>query len=481
MERKAHVIDEQRPISGGGEVKEWQAAFGGIADTQDGVWFRKMASSLPYIAFEVDNAGNLLYANPVLISVIGYGPEDFKTGLNAQQIVAIGDMDKLRKDILNRVMGIQTGRPEYTLISKKGNPIPVEVFAAPILDDDKFPVGLRGIAFDISERKRNVEEVVQNALELDRVFNTAAGAMCIINKDFSIRRMNNEFAVTFGIDPAGAVGRKCHELLRRICCDQMQCPMSMVLNGANRVEQEIEVDIASGDKASFHITVVPYCDSSGEALGMVSNFRNITDMKLVQKQLQQASLLASLGEMTAGIAHEVNNPLSSILLYSELLMAGDIPPKMRKDLRLIHDEAERAARTMSELLNYARGIETSVSKVNLNTLVKKVLEVRSYQHGVKNIRVIRKLSKMPLYTRGDPNQLTQVIMNIVMNAEDSLSEKKGGDITVASEVGSKWGRLIISDTGKGINEENLQKVFFHSFRLRKLPSVPVWGSRYATA
>ena len=57
---------------------------------------------------------------------------------------------------------------------------------------------------------------------------------------------------------------------------------------------------------------------------MVSNFRNITDMKLVQKQLQQASLLASLGEMTAGIAHEVNNPLSSILLYSELLMAGDI-------------------------------------------------------------------------------------------------------------------------------------------------------------
>ena len=250
---------------------------------------------------------------------------------------------------------------------------------------------MRGIAFDITERRRSEETVRQNALELDRVFNTAAGAMCIINKDFSIRRMNNEFAATFGLDASDSVGRKCHEMLKHICCDRMQCPMSMVLNGANRIEQETETDTATGERASFHLTVVPYCDSNGEVLGIVFNFRNITDMKVVQKQLQQASLLASLGEMTAGIAHEVNNPLSSILLYSELLMAGDIHPKMRKDLRLIHDEAERAARTMSELLNYARGIEAAVRKVNLNVLVRKVLEVRKYQHGVKNVRVIRKL------------------------------------------------------------------------------------------
>jgi signal transduction histidine kinase len=93
--------------------------------------------------------------------------------------------------------------------------------------------------------------------------------------------------------------------------------------------------------------------------------------------------------------------------------------------------------------------------------------VRSYQHGVKNIRVLRKLSRAPLYTLGDANQLTQVIMNIVMNAEDSLSEKRGGDITITTEVGSKWGRLIVSDSGKGINEENLQKIFFPFFTTKK--------------
>lgn len=438
-----------------------------IDPSQGGVWFRKLANSLPYLAFELDNSGNLMFANPVLMKITGFTQEDFKTDLNAQQLVDSRDMDKLRNDILKRVMGVQMGRSEYTILTKRGERIPVEVFAAPILDEAKAPVGLRGIAFNISERKRSEDDVVQNALELDRVFNTAAGAMCIINKDFSIRRMNNEFATTFGIDIANASEHKCSELMRHICCDRMQCPMSMVLNGANRVEQEIEAETASGETSSFHVTVVPYCDNNGEVLGMVSNFRNITDMKLVQKQLQQASLLASLGEMTAGIAHEVNNPLSSILLYSELLMAGDIQPRMRKDLRLIHDEAERAARTMSDLLNYARGIDTAVRRVDLNTLVRKVLKVRSYQHEVKNIRVIRKLSKTPLYTRGDANQLTQVIMNIVMNAEDSLSEKKGGDITVTSEVGSKWGRLLISDTGKGIDTEHLQKIFFPFFTTKK--------------
>ena len=95
------------------------------------------------------------------------------------------------------------------------------------------------------------------------------------------------------------------------------------------------------------------------------------------------------------------------------------------------------------------------------------MQVRKYQHGVKNIRVVRKLSRRPLYTTGDANQLTQVIMNLVMNAEDSLNEKKGGDITITTEVGSKWGRLIVSDTGKGINGENLQKIFFPFFTTKK--------------
>jgi PAS domain S-box-containing protein len=395
-----------------------------INPAQDGFWFRKLANSLPCPAFEMDLAGKLIYANDVFMSVTGYLPEDLKAGLDILRLVDRNQIKGLQDDITAGIAGIHKGRTEYTIISKTNKDIPVEIFAGMIRDADNKPIGLRGIALDITERKRNEELMLQNAQELDRVFNTATGAMCIINKDYSIQRMNNEFAATFGIDSAGSAGRKCHEVLQHVCCNKIQCPMGLVLGGAKRVEQEIEAATIKTENANFHLTVVPYCGSNGEVLGLVANFRDITDMKTVQKQLQQASLLASLGEMTAGIAHEVNNPLSSILLYSELLMAGDVNPRMRKDLRLIHDEAERAARTMSELLNYARGIEVAVSRVNLNALARKVLQVRSYQHGVKNVRVIRHLSKTPVYVLGDSNQLTQVVMNLVLNAEDSLNEKK---------------------------------------------------------
>jgi PAS domain S-box-containing protein len=425
--------------------------------------FHRLANSLPCPAFEIDTTGKLTFANDVLMSITGYSPDDFKKGMSARNLVASSQVKELQKDIEMGIAGILKGRAEYIIKSRTDKYIPVEIFASTILDAKNRAVGLRCIAFDITERKRNEVLMQQNALELDRVFNTATGAMCIINKDYSIQRMNNEFADTFGINSEESAGRKCHEVLQHVCCNRIQCPMSLVMGGARRVEQEIETRTIKTENANFHLTVVPYCDSNGEVLGLVSNFRDITDMKTVQKQLQQASLLASLGEMTAGIAHEVNNPLSSILLYSELLMAGDVTPRMRKDLRLIHDEAERAAKTMSELLNYARGIDAAVSRVDLNALVRKVLQVRSYQHGVKNISVNRSLSKAPIYVLGDSNQLTQVVMNLILNAEDALNEKRGGTISVITDPGNKWGRLIVSDTGKGISEENLQKIFFPFF------------------
>ncbi len=429
--------------------------------------FRKFAASLPCFAFELDNSGKLIYANAALLSFTGHRIEEIHSGSNILNIFDSWDFELLQNGALNRPSESAGGKSECEIISKIGKRIPIEVFASTIGGESGKSIGLRCIAFDISERKRIESSILQNALELDRVFNTASGAMCIINKDFSIRRMNDEFATTFGIDPIKSLGRKCNEVLARICCDRVQCPLTQILGGANRIEQETEAEISPAEKANFHLTVVPYCDRAGTIIGMVSNFRNITEIKLIQRQLQQATLLATLGEMTAGIAHEVNNPLSSILLYSELLMAGGANPKIRKDLKLIHDEAERASRTMSELLNYARGINTSMTTVNLNTLVKKVLEVRSYQQNVKNIHVTRNLSRAGFYIQGDSNQITQVIMNIVMNAEDSINEKKGGDINITTEISSKWGRLFICDSGKGIKEEDLQKIFFPFFTTKK--------------
>ncbi|MEE9315584.1 MAG: PAS domain S-box protein, partial [bacterium] len=192
---------------------------------------------------------------------------------------------------------------------------------------------------------------------------------------------------------------------------------------------------------------------------VVVYIRDITERKEIEQQLRQSQVLASLGQMTAGIAHEVNNPLSSIMLYSELLMAGDIPKHTGKDLRIIHNEAKRASRIMTDLLTYGRKVEPKVHRVDLHRILKKVSSMRQYREKVQNIKLINNLLEGPLYVNGDHNQLMQVFMNLVLNAEEALSKSSGGHITVTTKIDRKRAKVSIADNGTGIPEENLSQIF----------------------
>ncbi len=192
-------------------------------------------------------------------------------------------------------------------------------------------------------------------------------------------------------------------------------------------------------------------------------YQDVTELRRAQEQLQHSQLLASLGEMTAGIAHEVNNPLGSILLYSELLLAAQVPAPMKRDLRVIHEEARRAARIMTDLLTYSRKVDSQGRRFDLHRVIRKVVGMRRYAESVQNITVTTDLAAGPLYIRGSPTQLTQVLINLFLNAEEALQEKGGGNITVTSVREGDWARITVADDGPGIPEENLKQVFFPFF------------------
>ena len=204
-------------------------------------------------------------------------------------------------------------------------------------------------------------------------------------------------------------------------------------------------------------------DSENSAIGILGVTRDITERMRMEDQLRQSVLLASLGKMTAGITHEVNNPLGSILLYSELLMKSEIPVEFKKDLKVIHDEAKRAARIMSDLLTYSLGGSNNVHRIDLHQVLTKVLDMRLYTQTVRNIDVTISLIDGPLYIFGDKSQLSQLFMNIILNAEEALDETNGGNIHIETSSDDKWARVSISDDGTGIPEENLNQVFYPFF------------------
>ena len=195
---------------------------------------------------------------------------------------------------------------------------------------------------------------------------------------------------------------------------------------------------------------------------------DVTELKKTQEQLQHSQVLASLGEMTAGIAHEVNNPLGSILLYSELLMNNDVPAKVKKDLRVIHNEARRTTRIMTDLLTYGRRIQPHMRRSDLHKILRGILEMRRYQQKVQNINVTTNLTHGPLYIKGDSSQLTQVFLNLILNTEEALRKSNGSHITVTTQVDEEWAKVSIADDGTGIPEEHLSQVFYPFFSTKKV-------------
>lgn len=170
--------------------------------------------------------------------------------------------------------------------------------------------------------------------------------------------------------------------------------------------------------------------------------------------------------MTAGIAHEVNNPLGIILLHSELLNAGNLPAPAKRDIKVIRDEAKRAARIVSDLLAYSRGNSPKVKRTNLNRILGKVVEMRSYQERVQNINLTTDLESGSLYIKGNSSQLTQVFVNLLLNAEEAFQKSRGGRIIITTRIDGGWAKVYIADNGTGIPRDKLNQVF-HPFYTTK--------------
>jgi signal transduction histidine kinase len=193
-----------------------------------------------------------------------------------------------------------------------------------------------------------------------------------------------------------------------------------------------------------------------------------TALRKTRELLQHSQLLASLGEMTASIAHEVNNPLGSILLYSELMIAADSPPEIKRDLKVIHEEAKRATKVMTDLLTYSHREKSTMCRLDLNRILLKMLDMRQYTERIRNITATTSFQDHTLNVRGDASQVMQLFMNLLLNAEESLSESGGGNIIVSTCTEGEWARVSISDNGTGIPPENLSHMFYPFFTTKRM-------------
>ena len=188
----------------------------------------------------------------------------------------------------------------------------------------------------------------------------------------------------------------------------------------------------------------------------------------LELQRAQTAKLATVGETVAGVAHEINNPLTTIWGLSQLALAKDLDETTHREMQMIHDEAQRTAKIVQNLLSFARARESEMAYTSVNAAVNAAVELRHYQLQVNNIGIAVETDPNLPRTMADPHKIQQVVLNLITNAEQAIRGfRSSGQIVVRTQTDGARIRLSIEDDGPGIPENVRNKIFSPFFTTKE--------------
>jgi signal transduction histidine kinase len=324
---------------------------------------------------------------------------------------------------------------------------------------------------EISKHQRTEEKLLfKNAL-LEAQSEATLDGIIAVNEKGEIVLCNRRFQEMWRI-PVNLIETGMNELVFRHMILQTEDPSLLFGNSQPQLLARTEKDrqeIKINDGRVFDAYSSLLVDATGLPRGGIWFFRDITDSKEMEQRMVITDRLASIGELVSGVAHELNNPLTGIIAFSQLIMEKDIDNDLREDLSVINSEAQRTSRIIRDLLTFARKHSAVKEPARLNSVIEDVLRLRAYEHKTSNIEVIREMDPDLPDAMVDYHQIQQVILNLVINAEYFMvKEHKKGQLTIKTERKDGFIRSSITDDGPGIPEENLNRIFDPFFTTKEV-------------
>jgi two-component system NtrC family sensor kinase len=216
----------------------------------------------------------------------------------------------------------------------------------------------------------------------------------------------------------------------------------------------LDLQILRGDGrvGQFSVNLSPMRDDQGDVASIVVVMSDITDAATLQAKLMHAEKMAAVGQLVSGVAHEVNNPLTAILGFADLLMENtELPETARKDLRVILQEAQRTKQIVQNLLSFARQMPPQRKSVQINTILRRTVQLRAYDFHSHGVEVTEQLDQELPYMIGDSHQLQQVFLNILNNAYDAVRETgRPARIEIMTARMGNFVEISFCDNGQGI-------------------------------
>jgi PAS domain S-box-containing protein len=343
-----------------------------------------------------------------------------------------------------------------------------ERFFSPIPDDAGNVAYVLVSLRDITRIKSLENELIGVKEFITRVIHASASAIVAADRQGNIELMNSVAKELFG-DFNGGSGKITHteqlyppgkakEIMKMLRDEKIGGRGKLIIPRTTIVN-------AKGEKITVEMSAaIIYDDNESATMAIYNDLKDKTrverKLKLTQKQLAQSEKMASLGQLAAGVAHEINNPLTGVLFYASLLLEReDLDESAKQDLGYIVEDSERCRNIVKSLLVYSRSTDSNKNIVQINDVVLKSLKLIRDRKRFRNITVKKYLGEEMMLVNADLGKLNQVIINLVMNAADAIDGQGAISIYTYRDKVLKKVFLEIKDTGAGIPHNNLSRIF----------------------
>jgi two-component system NtrC family sensor kinase len=319
------------------------------------------------------------------------------------------------------------------------------------------------------ENARLFQIVSRSQKEWETTFDAMQDCVSVHDTSGKVVRANRALARRLNTTPPKVIGKCCSDLYGRSEFAPNGCPHLQSLQSEGLIVEEVELPAMGG---VFQVSVGPWYHKDNSLAGSIHVAKDISNEKLLQQQLIQSEKLSAIGELISGIAHELNNPLTGVMGYSQLLqLRQDLDDRAKESLLKINNLALRCQKIVQNLLSFARKQKPERKLSDINEILERTVELRSYEMQVNNVELVRELERDLPKTIADAHQLQQVFLNVLTNAEQAMLEANGrGRLAIRTRSDRIDNRIEIEiqDDGPGIPEAHLTKIFDPFFTTKQV-------------
>ncbi len=419
--------------------------------------YHDLFDSIQEGAFFCDPDGRILGANPALAHMLGYSNVEELLEFNLFEDLFLHDAEKVHLlKGLSRWKSLRNH--EAALRRKSGRALNALLDITSVHDSKGNLVQYRGLILDITDQKSSQAALQRERDFNDGILNHTQSVILVLDSSGHIAYVNHR-AADLGYTADALLGMPLARLVHDAHRPVFQDALRTVLD--NGMVQRLDLPFVgkSGNSTQFAVHLSSMREGHGDDRNAIVVLTDVTESSLLQSKLGRSEKMAALGQLVSSVAHEVNNPLASIIGFTELVLEKpDIPELARQELRIILQEAERTRLIVQNMLRFAREMPPQREPVQINSILRQIVESRSYGLTDRNVEIVERLAEDLPVIVADPHQIAQVFLNILNNAFDAIEQVEGrGRIQVETSFTPETVEIRFLDNGPGIS--NLEHIF----------------------